>query len=66
MLLPTDAPARRRGRPTGKRSNPAWKPHTVLIRKETHKGVSRRLQDIDGGQDLSELVDELLTEWLER
>ncbi len=65
VLLPTDAPARRRGRPkTGKRSDPAWKPHTVLIRKETHKGVSRRLQDIDGGQDLSELVDDLLTEWL--
>jgi hypothetical protein len=50
----------------GKRSDPAWKPYTVLIRKETHKGVSRRLQDMDDGQDLSELVDELLTEWLRR
>ena len=65
MLLAADAAAaRRRGRPTGKRSDPAWKPYTVLIRKETHKGVSRRLQDMDVGQDLSELVEELLTEWL--
>ena len=67
VLLPADAAgARRKGRPAGKRSDPAWKPYTVLIRKETHKAVSRRLQDMDVGQDLSELVDELLTEWLER
>ena len=66
MLLPADAAvARRKGRPAGKRSDPAWKPYTVLIRKETHKAVSRRLQDMDVGQDLSELVDELLTEWME-
>jgi hypothetical protein len=63
---PDAALARRKGRPAGKRSDPAWKPYTVLLRKETHKGVSRRLQDIDAGQDLSELVDELLTEWLAR
>lgn len=67
MLLSADeAAARRRGRPAGKRSDPAWKPYTVLIRKETHKSVSRRLQDMDVGQDLSELVDELLAEWLTR
>jgi hypothetical protein len=67
VLLPADAAAaRRKGRPAGKRSDPAWKPYTVLIRKATHKGVSRRLQDMDVGQDLSELVDELLTQWLER
>jgi hypothetical protein len=67
VLLPADAAlARRKGRPAGKRSDPAWKPYTVLIRKETHKGVSRRLQDMDVGQDLSELVDELLAEWLKR
>jgi hypothetical protein len=67
MLLSADeAAARRRGRPAGKRSDPAWKSYTVLIRKETHKSVSRRLQDMDVGQDLSELVDELLAEWLTR
>jgi hypothetical protein len=52
--------------PTGKRSNPEWNRYTVLLRKVTHKRASRRLQDIDTGQDLSELVDKLLTEWLER
>jgi hypothetical protein len=52
--------------PTGKRSDPAWNRYTVLMRKATHKRASRRLEDLDTGQDLSELVDQLLTEWLER
>jgi hypothetical protein len=56
-----------KGRPaTGKRSDPEWNRYTVLLRKVTHKQASRRLQDLDTGQDLSELVDELLTEWLAR
>jgi len=52
--------------PTGKRSNPEWDRYTVLLRKVTHKRALRRLQDLDTDQDLSELVNELLTEWLER
>jgi hypothetical protein len=52
--------------PTGKRSNPEWSRYTVLLRKVTHKRASRRLQDLDKGQDLSELVDDLLTQWLKR
>lgn len=51
--------------PTGKRSDPEWNRYTVLLRKLTHKRASRHLQDLDTGQDLSELVDQLLTEWLE-
>jgi len=55
------------GRPaTGKRSNPEWGRYTVLLRKATHKAAARRLQDLETGQDLSELVDELLTNWLEQ
>lgn len=58
---------RGKGRPaTGKRSDPDWNRHTILLRRLTHKQVSRRLQDMETGQDLSELVDELLTEWLAR
>ena len=38
----------------------------MLLRKVTHKRALRRLQDMDTDQDLSELVNELLTEWLER
>lgn len=54
-----------RGRPaTGKRSDPEWSRYTVLLRRTTHKQVFRRLQDLETGQDLSELVDELLTKWL--
>lgn len=52
--------------PTGKRSDPDWDRYTVLMRKATHKRAVRRLQDMDTGQDLSELVDELLAGWLER
>jgi hypothetical protein len=56
-----------KGRPaTGKRSDPEWNRYTVLLRRETHKRTSRRLQDLDTGQDLSELMDQLLTAWLER
>jgi hypothetical protein len=52
--------------PTGKRSNPEWDRYTVLLRKVTHKRALRRLQDMDTDQDLSELLNEVLTEWLER
>jgi hypothetical protein len=55
-----------KGRPaTGKRSDPEWNRYTVLLRKVTHKRASRRLEDLDTGQDLSELLDELLTKWLD-
>jgi hypothetical protein len=70
--LPAQEPApsvvgRGKGRPaTGKRSDPDWNRYTILLRRQTHKQASRRLQDMETGQDLSELVDELLTEWLAR
>jgi hypothetical protein len=54
------------GRPPGKRSDPDWKPRTILMRTKTHRQVSRVLLDRDEGPDLSELVDELLSEWLGR
>jgi hypothetical protein len=52
------------GRPPGKRSDPAWKPRTILMRTKTHRRVSGLLLEQDDGPDLSELVDQLLTEWL--
>ena len=51
--------------PTGKLGNADGDRYTVLLRKVTHKRALRRLQDLDTDQDLSELVNELLTEWLE-
>lgn len=57
------APAGGRG---GKRSDPAYSPTTFFVRKETKRKASRLLEDQDAGKDLSDLVEELLTEWLSK
>jgi hypothetical protein len=51
------------GRPRGKRSDPDFTPIYAYIRKTTHKEVKIKLIR-QGGQDLSELLDELLAAWL--
>lgn len=58
------APLRPPGRPPGKRSDPDWKPKTILMKTRTHKRVSAVLLERDDGPDLSELVEELLSAWL--
>jgi hypothetical protein len=60
------AASRPQGRPPGKRSDPEWKPRTILMRTKIHRRVSRVLLDLDDGPDLSELIDELLNEWLKK
>lgn len=60
------AAAKGRGRPAGKRSNPDYEPTTVLLRKLTKKAAVRMLEDTDAGLDLSELIEELLTERISR
>ena len=59
-------PVRGRGRPPGKRSDPEYQPTTVLLRKRTKKTATRLLEDIDEGQDLSDLIEQLLTEWIQQ
>jgi hypothetical protein len=54
------------GRPPGKRSDPAWKQFSVLLRKDTHKAVSRILRDREDGQDFSGLVQSLVEDWLKK
>jgi hypothetical protein len=54
------------GRPPGKRSDPAFKQYSVLLRKATHRAVDRILRDQEDGLDISELVQQLLEEWLDR
>jgi hypothetical protein len=54
------------GRPHGKRSNPDYGPVQVLLKKETHKLARRILTDLDNGQDVSELVQALLEQWVAR
>ena len=59
-----EAPARRRGRPTGKRSDPDFEQTTAYIRKETHRKVKIALLQEGEGREYSELVEDLLSEWL--
>lgn len=54
------------GRPRGKRSDPAWKQFSVLLKKETQREAARLLRDKDAGQDLSGLVQQLLENWIKK
>jgi hypothetical protein len=56
---------RRRGRPPGKRSHEAYTQITAYIRKETQQEVKLALLQRRDGRDVSELIEELLTHWLE-
>lgn len=58
--------AKGRGRPHGKRSDPDFKPTTLLLREQTKRTAVRLLEDSRSGQDLSELVEQLLTQWNKR
>ena len=60
------ATGRGRGRPPGKRSDPEFRPTTLLLRERTKRAAVRRLQDDSTGQDLSDLVEQLLTAWTQR
>jgi hypothetical protein len=59
-------PVRGRGRPPGKRSDPDYQPTTVLLRKHTKKTATRLLEDTNAAQDLSDLIEQLLKEWIQR
>jgi hypothetical protein len=54
------------GRPPGKRSDPAWKQFSVLLRKETQREAASILRAKDEGQDFSGLVQNLLEGWITR
>ena len=62
---PTRTP-RPLGRPPGKRSDPAWKQFSVLLRKDTQREAANILRAKEGGQDLSGLVQSLLDAWIKR
>ena len=60
---------RGKGRPTGKRSDPDYQPTTVLLRKQTKKTAARLLEDLEGIEaagDFSELIEQLLVEWIQQ
>jgi hypothetical protein len=55
-----------RGRPpTGKRSNPDWKLYSHFLKRKTQRAAVARLQAEDDGRDLSDVLQELLENWLE-
>jgi hypothetical protein len=65
-LTPETTQVRGRGRPHGKSSDPDFQPTTVILRKRTKRTAARILEDQETGQDLSDLIEELLTEWIQR
>jgi hypothetical protein len=57
-------PVGRKGRPPGKRSDPAWKLYSHFLKKQTHREVTTILRNEEAGRDLSEVLQQLLEEWL--
>lgn len=55
-----------KGRAPGKRSDPAWKQHTVMLKKENHLAALNILRRQDNGRDISDLLDNLLEQWLKK
>lgn len=54
----------RKARRAGKRSDPAFRPTTIFVRKETQRKATRLLEDQDMGRDFSDLVEELVANWV--
>jgi hypothetical protein len=61
---PAEEPARRRGRPAGKRSNPEWKLYSHFLKKRTQREATAVLQAEDNGRDLSDVLQQLLEQWV--
>lgn len=61
---PSPAP-KKRGRPSGKRSDAEYVQVTAYIHKNTHRDVKIALLKSGDDKDFSDLVDSLLADWLE-
>lgn len=58
------ASPKKRGRPSGKRSDADYIQVTAYIQKDRHRDVKIALLKSGGDKDFSELVDDLLGQWL--
>jgi hypothetical protein len=58
--------AKQRGRPPAKRSDPNYLGFTTYIRRDTHLKAKIALLQEGKNRELSELVESLLVEWLEK
>ena len=56
-------PKRGTSRAIGKRSDPSYTQITAYIRKETHENVMRKIYK---RQEFSELIEELLDQWMKK
>ena len=63
-LSPSAGQQPRTGHYRGKRSDPQWANITILMRRSVKRDVRRRLEDEGEGRDISELIDQLLCDWL--
>jgi hypothetical protein len=64
-LAPASAASGRgKGRPPGKRSDPAWKLYSHFLKKQTHREATNILRNEENGPDLSDVLQQLLEEWL--
>jgi hypothetical protein len=57
---------KKRGRPTGKRSDPDFTQTTAYIRADTYRDVRIALLQEGKGMEYSELVEEVLSDWLKK
>jgi hypothetical protein len=53
-----------RVKPRSKRSDPAWRAYTLMLKSDTHTKAGIILKQMDTGQDLSDLAQELFEEWV--
>jgi hypothetical protein len=54
------------GRPRGKSTNPEFERLTALVRTKTRKTAQRLWEDLEPKKDMSDLVEKLLAEWIEK
>ena len=62
----TVVPARPRGRPPGKRSDPDWKLYSHFLKRSTQRQATALLFEADDGRDLSDVLQLLLEKWVSR
>jgi hypothetical protein len=60
---PAPAPLAKKKK-VGKSRDPNFHHFGVYLRKDSHKRANRRLEDMESGKDFSDLMQELLDQWL--
>jgi 3-oxoacyl-ACP reductase-like protein len=58
------SPKRRGPKPSGKRSDASYEQTTIYIRKDLKKAVRQSLLNADDERDLSDLLEDLLGDWV--